>query len=81
MTSHNVGVGICTYAVAVWFVFACWQRRVMMLVAQGSAQRMPESLSRWPMAALQPATTVPGPTNMPKLRNYAYRMRCSLLAK
>jgi hypothetical protein len=31
-----------------------------MLVAPGMAQRMPESLCRWPMTALHPASTAPG---------------------
>src|SRR5262249_7647115 len=38
-------------------LLASWQRRVAMLVAPGTVQRMPESLSRWPMTALQPAST------------------------
>ena len=39
-----------------------------MLAAPGMVQRMPESLSRWPMTALQPASTTPEPTNMPRER-------------
>ena len=46
-------------------------QQVVMAVAPGIAQRMPESLSRWPMTALHPASTAPEPTNMPRPRKWA----------
>ena len=37
-------------------------------VALGMFQRMPDSLRRWPIRLLQPASTTPEPTNMPSSR-------------
>jgi integrase/recombinase XerD len=47
---------------------ACWQRRVVMPVAPRVDQCMPESFNRWPITALQPASTTPEPMNMPRAR-------------
>ena len=52
-------------------LLASWHLRVRMPVAPGSVQRMPDNLSRWPITALQPASTVPDPTNRPRDRYQA----------
>jgi hypothetical protein len=48
---------------------ASWHRRVTMPAAPCSDQRIPESLSRCPTDALQPASTAPDPTKWPSSRN------------
>src|SRR5512135_3172317 len=50
-------------------LLACWQRRVVMALAPATVQCMPESLSRWPMTALQPASASPEPVSRPRERN------------
>ena len=47
------------------------QRRAMMASAPGMVQCMPDCLSLWPMTDLQPASTTPEPTNMPRDRKWA----------
>jgi hypothetical protein len=50
-----------------------WPRKVRMPVAPCSVHLMPDSLSRWP--DLQSASATPEPTNRPRARYWAWRMR------
>ena len=48
---------------------ACSQRSAEMASAPATVHLMPDDFRRWPMTALQPASTTPEPVNRPRERN------------
>jgi hypothetical protein len=53
----------------------------MMALAPLTVQCMPDSFRRWPKMVLQPASTTPGATNKPRLRNLAQRILSQLVTR